>query len=153
MRCCLCDVAALEWESADEWACRGGNGKWGGCRKVSDLSIPCKTLALRVALSSFHGCSDTIHMPFCCLSAQAWAKEQGLSGSLAELCHEDRVKKMLLGDLNATAKAGKLKVGGCGCVSGKGQGGLGGLSAAEPACPTMLALSSQEAASKPQRPP
>ncbi|GAB4822406.1 hypothetical protein N2152v2_009452 [Parachlorella kessleri] len=39
----------------------------------------------------------------------AWAKEQGLSGSLAELCHEDRVKKMLLGDLNSTAKAGKLK--------------------------------------------
>ena len=125
-----------------------------GTARCVTLSVPAQAWCMHRAVSALLllRCTDTVHMPVCCL-LQAWAKEQGLSGSLAELCHEDRVKKMLLGDLNATAKAGKLKVGGCGCVSGKGQGGLGGLSAAEPACPTMLALSSQEAASKPQRPP
>lgn len=42
---------------------------------------------------------------------QAIAAQVGAKGSVEELCHDGNVKKELLGQLAATAKEGKLKVG------------------------------------------
>ena len=50
--------------------------------------------------------------PWPCCRVQAWAKANSVPGDLAELCHSEPVKRMLLAELNATAKAGKLKASG-----------------------------------------
>lgn len=48
------------------------------------------------------------------LAEQAWAGEQGIDGTFAELCADSCVKRMLLHELEATGKQGGLKVRGAG---------------------------------------
>ncbi len=49
-----------------------------------------------------------------CAALQAWAREQGIDGSFAELCADSCVRRMVLHEMDATGKRGGLKVRGAG---------------------------------------